>query len=203
MIQFEEIEGQTPLDDISGLKIAWIKTKTHLDVIEANSIRKAINIYLGKKRHTFPKWFTVKNINGVHRKMFGDVWQWAGKYRRTEKSIGVDAYKIQEEMKKLEDDILFWASMKWDPIEISAHVHHRLVWIHPYENGNGRLGRLIGDVLLHAQNYRYPIWPNDIGEHGKKRKDYLHALREADERNFTPLGALLVKYGAKKIKDQL
>ena len=150
MTLFDELpEGATPLDDYSGLKLTWITTRDQLDAAEADNIRQAIRKYLGKRRSAFPEWFTTKHIDLVHRTMFGKVWEWAGKYRRTEKTIGVPAYQILSEFKKLEQDMEDFSQRPWNPIEIAARVHHRLVWIHPYENGNGRLGRLIGDMVLY------------------------------------------------------
>lgn len=80
-----------------------------------------------------------------------------------------------------------------DPIEIAARVHHRLVWIHPYENGNGRHGRYIGDMVLRAFGLSQVSWPR-LNDNGKERKRYIQALQEADTGDFTPLIAFLKQY---------
>lgn len=181
------VEGATPLDDISGLKLNWVDTREKLDAAEADNIRLAANKYLGRKDYPFPQWFTVAHINLVHKVMFGKVWVWAGRYRQTVKSVGVKPYKISIEMTNLEGDMNFWGKEKsFDPFETSARVHHRLVWIHPYENGNGRHGRLIGDMVLRAFGHGLVVWPR-LNDSGKERNIYIQALKEADDGDFTAL----------------
>ena len=65
-------------------------------------------------------------------------------------------------------------------------MHHRLVWIHPYENGNGRHARLIGDMILCALGYSYTKWPA-LANRGDERDRYLAALREADKHDYSAL----------------
>lgn len=193
-----EVPGTTPLDDYSGLKKDWIQTRPQLDAAEAANILQAMGKFLGKKKYPFPRWFTVKHLNAVHKEMFGKVWTWAGLYRKTDKSIGISPYRIPVEMGNLEKDLLFFSQKEsqFDPIEISARTHHRLVWIHPYENGNGRHARLIGDMILSFYGYRYPQWPHLISN-GEEREQYLRTLREADNGNFSSLMRCLIKYGAR------
>jgi Fic-DOC domain mobile mystery protein B len=191
-------EGSTPLDDESGLKLRWIKNQDQLNKAEAENINIAYGKYLEGPRRSFPQWFNIKNVDLVHKTMFGKVWQWAGKYRRTEKSIGVSAYQISYQLKILEKDMEDWAQRNWDPVEVASKVHHRLVWIHPYENGNGRHGRFIGDMVLHSFKYAYPIWPK-LAENGNERNIYITALKEADQGSFDLLMQYLVRHGAKKL----
>src|SRR5262245_43096856 len=107
-IKPKKIDGATLLDDYSGLKITWVYNHAQLDAVEADNIRLAADKYLTKKIYGFPQWFSILHINQVHKAMFGQVWKWAGKYRQTEKTIGVTSYKIQLEMANLEEDIKFW-----------------------------------------------------------------------------------------------
>ena len=194
-------DGSTPLEDESGLRLKWIKNQNQLNQVEAENINIAYGKYLEGPKRAFPKWFTIQHIDLVHKTMFGKVWSWAGKYRKTEKSIGMPVYQIPTELKKLEQDMEDWERRNWDPIEISARVHHRLVWIHPYENGNGRHGRFVGDMILHAFKYAFPIWPK-IAENGNEREVYIQALKEADQGSFDFLMQYLVRYGAKKLTNE-
>lgn len=191
---FENVSGATPLDDISGLKLSWVDSREKLDAVEADNIRMAINKYLGRKRYPFPQWFTVSHINQIHRAMFGNVWDWAGKYRRTNKSVGVAPHRISTEMAKLEEDMRFWGQEKsFDCLEMAARVHHRLVWIHPYENGNGRLGRFIGDMVLSSFGYERVAWPR-LNDSGKERNLYIQAMKDADEGDFSALLTFLTHH---------
>lgn len=108
--------------------------------------------------------------------------------------MGVDPYKIQLEMAILEEDIQFWGQQQsFDPMEMSARIHHRLVWIHPYENGNGRHGRFIGDMVLRAFGHESIMWPNLV-ENGDVRKVYVQSLKDADQGDFTALIVFLKRY---------
>ena len=188
-----DIDGTTSLDDYSGLKVTWVQTRAQLDAVEAENVQEGIKKYLGKRRHSVPEWFTVQNLNRAHRDLFGKVWSWAGEYRQTKKNIGVAPYQISVEMQKLHEDLQFWAQAHWKPIAIAARTHHRLVWIHPYENENGRHARLIGDMVLHNLQHPFPIWPSFMPD-GKERALYLVALREADQNHFDALENFLLSY---------
>jgi Fic-DOC domain mobile mystery protein B len=174
--------------------VSWVYDHAQLDAVEADNIRLAAGKYLEKKRYSFPKWFTVFHINQVHKAMFNKVWTWAGKYRQTLKSIGVVPYKIQLEMANLWEDIKFWGQENsFDPTETAARVHHRLVWIHPYENGNGRHGRFIGDMVLRAFGYERIVWPK-LADSNEERNVYIQALKDADRGDFTALINFLVRH---------
>ena len=80
---------------------------------------------------------------------FGNVWDWAGKPRQIELSIGIKAYLVPMELKKLSDDFLFWdKNRSFDVYEIASRLHHRAVQIHPFQNGNGRLSRMLANIYL-------------------------------------------------------
>lgn len=194
-LNHRQVEGTTPLEDYSAIKLSWIQDHAQLNAAEADNIRLASNKYLEKRRYPFPQWFTVVHINKIHQMMFNRVWTWAGKYRRTEKNIGTVApYQIPIEMTKLEEDIQFWGQEKsFEPIMTSARIHHRLVWIHPYENGNGRHGRFIGDMVLRAFGEEPILWPRLI-DNGKQRDHYILALKDADQGDFAALVRFLEQH---------
>lgn len=89
-----------------------------------------------------------------------------------------------------------------DPIELTfveraARIHHQLVFIHPFENGNGRFSRLIADRYLAAYGCTYPSWPHNLQDNGEARFSYIQSLREADRGNYMLLMKLLYFYGAR------
>src|SRR3546814_6688457 len=88
-------------------------------------------------------------VRTLHKRMFGEVWAWAGSYRRTARNIGVDAYRIPAEVAQLLDDVRYWVEHHtYDPDEAAVRLHHRLVSIHPFPNGNGRHARRMADLLI-------------------------------------------------------
>jgi len=120
--------------------------------------------------------------------MFGKVWSWAGKKRKTNKNIGVQKYHIEMELKKLIADFEYWKKQEYEILEISARLHHRLVHIHPFNNGNGRWARLIVNLFLKDQFDSYLDFPEDeIILISETRKVYIQALQEADKLNYNPL----------------
>ena len=78
MLDQEPIPGETPLDDLSGLRVQGITTKAALNAVEAENIRKATVKYLAAKPTRRIAPFDVAWMLRLHEEMFGDVWKWAG-----------------------------------------------------------------------------------------------------------------------------
>ena len=168
------------MNDLSGLRIQITK-QGELDIAEYKNNIEAAKKYLLKRLTDKNASFTPDFFNRVHRDMFGDVWDWAGKARRTGKSVGIEAYKIGSEINRLIHDVGIWEKEKKPVREIAARIHHRLAWIHPYENGNGRFARMITNIYLHKKNKPAIAWPKDKDNF---RHSYLDALKKADSGDF-------------------
>jgi Fic-DOC domain mobile mystery protein B len=125
-------------------------------------------------------------IRKLHKRMFGRTWKWAGKYRATEKNIGVPAFKIREMLKALVDDTQYWIENKtYDLDEIAVRFHHRLVSIHPFPNGNGRHARLMADRFVVRNGFqRFTRGRRDLVSQGAMRARYIEALKQADQGNL-------------------
>ena len=181
----------TPLDDISGLKLPKDKVYTIKDIYEAeaNNIALATLKYFSSIPSKKIAPFTYEWMQQLHQEMFGNVWEWAGKFRTTELSIGIKAYQIPTALKELVDDINYWDKHKtFDIYEISARLHHRAVQIHPFKNGNGRWSRMLANIYLY-QNGSMPIkWQeNLLSKENPKRDKYIQALKSADKGDYTML----------------
>ena len=84
--------------------------------------------------------------------------------------------------------------------EIAARYHHRLTFIHPFANGNGRHARLMTDILLKVNGTEPFDWGNsDLVAPDDTRKRYIAALRAADGRDHSQLFAF-VRSGSVKSK---
>lgn len=190
-LELEYIEGQTPLDEDEkeGLKIRSIATRGELDEFEQLNIEKAIQWTLGKK------WdanyiLSEEFVQLLHRKMFHDIWTWAGQFRKSNKNIGVDKYQIAVSLKQLLDDTKYW--LEKNPMteeEIAIQFKHRIVKIHCFPNGNGRHSRLIADVIISKIFYKDVFTWNrtDLSKKGETRTKYLNAIRSADGGDIKPL----------------
>jgi Fic-DOC domain mobile mystery protein B len=189
MTSFIVPEGATPINDISGLKMDWVKTLLQLNAVEGENIYLAMKKHILRQRRPVHTWFRVSTLKKIHHDMFCDVWDWAGVYRKSNTNIGVRPYKIFTEVQQLCDDVHFWleqdAEMSY--IEQAARIHHRLVLTHAFENGNGRHARLVADMFLKSNQQPYPHWPNELSGEGNSRKTYISALKEADQGSFEAL----------------
>ena len=130
-----------------------------------------------------------KFLNNLHKRMFGRVWKWAGVFPKSGKNIGVDAYKISQDLQLLIDDCQYWIEHEtYIMDEIIAQFHHRLVYIHPYASGNGRHARLAADLLLVSMRQERFSWGRvSLIEAGQTRARYIEALRAADKTDYVLL----------------
>jgi Fic-DOC domain mobile mystery protein B len=121
--------------------------------------------------------------------MLGDVWRWAGRFRTSERNIGIDHWQTPMELRMLLDDAKLWIEKKvFPPDEIAARFHHRLVQIHPFANGNGRHARLMADLLVTQLGSKRFTWGSgSLGPPGELRQRYIAALRAADNHDTGPL----------------
>ncbi len=187
----EYIDGQTPIDEDEkeGLLIETIVTKAELDEFEQQNIEEAIQWVIGRKFKA-KDVFTEKFICNIHKRMFGDVWTWAGEFRKTNKNIGIDKYQIPVALKVLCDDALFWLENEtYPPEEIAVRFKHGIVSIHCFPNGNGRHSRLMGDIINEKLFGQEPFtWgTNNISTADDTRSTYLQAVKAADQGDYAPL----------------
>ncbi len=186
-----KIKDTTYHDDMSGFLLDTSKKYTLEDIyfFEAKNITKATLKYLSKKPNKTLAPFNYGWILKLHREMFGDVWSWAGKLRQDELNLGIKAYLIPGELKKLIDDVEFWiANQSFSTIEIASRLHHRAVQIHPFKNGNGRWSRMLANIYLKQNDLNPSIWnENLLSKENAKRDEYINALKSADKGDFQKL----------------
>lgn len=188
---FEEPEDATPLapDEREDLKQSWITHQRDLNEAEQANILKGAAWVRRRRGRKVNDLLNDDFAILLHQHMFGDVWKWAGAFRQTERNIGIAAYRISVEVRSMFDDICYWVEHKsYLPDEIAVRLHHRLVAIHPFPNGNGRHARLIADLLIEKLGGRHFSWGGgsliDIGE---LRAKYVAALQAADGHDIRPL----------------
>ena len=185
------IDDATPLDDISGLKLPHNRMYTLKEIYEAeaNNIALATLKYLSAPPSKKEAPFTYEWLKQLHQEMFGDVWEWAGEFRRVELSIGIKAYMVPTTLKELADDIAYWDKNRtFDIYETATRIHHRAVQIHPFQNGNGRWSRMLANIYL-RQNGSMPVrWQEELlCKENLKRDEYIRALKKADSGDYQSL----------------
>lgn len=190
MTKAAEPEAATPLDpnERDGLRFKHISTRGELDELEQVNIESGL-LWLARRRKR--DVLSEEFLRTLHRRLFGDVWTWAGEFRRTGKNIGVEPMHISVQLRMLLDDARYWAEHDtFAPREAGACFHHRLVQIHPFPNGNGRHARIAADVYIADRFGSPPIdWAagQDLQRSTERREAYIAALRAADAGDCGPL----------------
>jgi Fic-DOC domain mobile mystery protein B len=185
------IDGQTPLneEEQNGLLIPSITTREELDEFEQLNIEKAIQWTFGKKWNA-EQLFSEKFVKDLHKRMYGEVWKWAGAFRESEKNLGIKSYLIPTELKVLLDDAIFWVQNDtYSPDELAIRFKHRLVSIHCFSNGNGRHSRLMADLIMEKLfNATFFSWgSSNLVKATETRKAYIKAVKMADKQDLQPL----------------
>ncbi len=194
MINDDAPEDATPLDpdEREGLKHQHIITRGELDELEQANIQTGLQwVSRTRQRDILNDEF----LRTLHKRLFGEVWDWAGTYRQTEKNIGIDPLHIGAELRTLVDNARYWAEHgTYPPLESAARFHHRMVQIHPFPNGNGRHARIAADLYLERHFGHDEIeWTHgfDLKADNERRSAYIAALRAADGGDYAPLLAFV------------
>jgi Fic-DOC domain mobile mystery protein B len=183
-------EGNTTLtpDEEADL-IPNLATRDELNEWERQNILEADGWALKSRNAGRLGFLAEAYLRELHRRMFDQTWKWAGHYRLTEKNIGIPFSQIQDSLGALLGDVRYWIDNgTFAPDEIATRFHHRLVFIHPFANGNGRHARLMSDVLAMRQGRPVFTWGGAaLVPVCELRSRYIEALRAADENDIEPL----------------
>lgn len=184
----EQDEAPTPLtpDERADLIPSYITLRRELNEAEQANIFEAEQWAFSRKRDVLNEAFLL----ALHKRMFGQVWKWAGKIRTSERNIGVTAFRIGVDLNQLLSDVKYWLEHKtYEPDEIAYRFHHKLVFIHPFPNGNGRHARMATDLLLVALGHERFSWGSEsLADANAIRAQYVAALRAADGYDYGLLG---------------
>ena len=185
---FEEPDSATPLtpEEMRELIPAHIAYRRELNEAEQENIARAEEWALSRRRRDL---LSEKFIKDLHKYMFGDVWRWAGKFRTSQRNSEIDYWLIPTELRQLLDDSQAWIELGTYPAdEIAVRLHHRLVRIHPFPNGNGRHARLMADLLVMRLGRERFSWGREsLRDRGATRTRYMEALRAADNHDIALL----------------
>jgi len=183
----DDDDANTPLtaEEREQLIPSYITLRHELNEAEQVNIGRALRWAATRKREVVDQDF----LSELHKRMFGDVWRWAGEYRTTARNIGIDAFRIAVEVRQAVDDARYWIDHQtYPPDEIAVRFSHRLVAIHPFPNGNGRFSRLVGDLVARQLGQPPFTWGRaNLVDPGETRARYVEALRAADNHDYGPL----------------
>lgn len=179
----------TPLtpDERADLIPSHITNRDELNAFEARGVVDGDRWAFSRRRGDL---LSAEFLSQLHKRMFGEVWRWAGTYsKEVKRRIGVDCYLIEPQLRELFDTVRYWIDRKsYAPDEIAVRFHHRLTQIHPYPNGNGRLARLAADLLIAELGGERFTWGRaNLVEAAEARRAYVDALHSADGNVIEPL----------------
>lgn len=172
-------------DEAAGLIPTFVATRADLNLVEQAGIAAA-RTWAGRSpaARTVDRILSEHFVRDLHRHMYGQVWRWAGTYRTSERNIGVDPTLVPVAVRDLTDNARYWFAPEatWITRELACiRVHHQLVAIHSFPNGNGRHARLFTDLLARRVGVQPFTWGGaDLDSAGPDRVAYLAALRRAD-----------------------
>lgn len=183
----DDDDANTPLEaeEREQLLLSYITTRGELNEAEASNIADGYGWFVSRKRDILDHDL----LRMLHKRMYGQVWKWAGSYRTTPRNIGIDAYRIPIEVRGAIDTVRYWVKNNtFEPDEIAVRFSHMIVAIHPFPNGNGRFSRLIGDALATRLGREPFTWGRvSLVDLGATRDAYVAALKAADNHDYGPL----------------
>jgi Fic family protein len=163
-----------------------IKGKPLRDHLEAKSHTEALEyLYelVDKDRRNTLSERLIREMNQI---VMQDIdKEWAGRYRNSNVLIGGADHTPPEAVvvPQLMQELIDWVRQNrkaLHSVELAAVLHHRLVNIHPFFDGNGRTARLVMNVVLMQAGFPLAVvLKND-------RKRYYRTLAEADKGNYAP-----------------
>lgn len=188
---FPEEDGSTPLtaEEKKELIVKDAFTRGQLNELEARNIAHAL-IWAEADSWLKKNLLSVSGIKHLHKEMFKEVWRWAGDFRTSMKNVGnIEVKHVQSEVHQIATNTELAVKQKTYPLnEIAVRLHHRLLWIHPFPNGNGRHARAMADLLLQFNGDAPLTWGKSLSSDRKKQRDkYLEAVRKADKQDFEDL----------------
>jgi Fic-DOC domain mobile mystery protein B len=177
----------TPLTPVErdGLIPTHVTLRSELNELEQQNIAEADRWAFSRQHKVLREPF----LRNLHRRMFNRVWRWAGKYRTTERNLGIAIYLIEPELQQMIGDVQYCLDHQSYPAdELAVRFHHRLVAVHPFPNGNGRWARLATDLLIVQQDGARFTWGQaNLQAPGDVRRAYIDALRAADNHDVKSL----------------
>lgn len=168
-----------------GITIGGKPLKDH---IEARNDAEAFDFMLQLVQKKTP--FSQEIIQQIHDIITKGLLKDSGKYRTgnvriTGSSITPPSY--QKIIPLMDDYIHTIKTLPLHPLKKAAIIHHRLVWIHPFFDGNGRVARILTNLFFMPEGYPPIVLKQE------QRKIYYQVLHQADHGNLSPLAMFIAK----------
>jgi Fic family protein len=170
-----------------------VKGRSLRDHLEAKNHHEAIHYLYELIEHEKRQTVSEQLIRSLQQLVIKDIEnQESGQYRKGNVMITGSSHRPPEayEVPKLMEELVSWVRKnqnKMHPVELAALAHHRLVYIHPFSDGNGRTARLFMNLILMQKGFPMVIiLKND-------RQKYYRALDKADRGNTSEIEKLIAQ----------
>jgi cell filamentation protein len=188
--QFEPDSNEQVLKNRLG-----IISKQDMDAVEARALEHAMDTLVRTYGETHQ--FTAADLRDCHRVWLGDIYEWAGQYRRVNVSKDGFPFAAAAQVPALMDQFERETLRRWTPCSFSdprqvvhalAETHVELVLIHPFRDGNGRLARVLSTVM--ALQAGLPLLDFSVIA-GKSKNAYIAAIQAGLDKHYVPMESLL------------
>jgi cell filamentation protein len=172
-----------------------ITSRQEMDAVEARALEQAMDVFVRTYGDTHR--FTTTDLCDCHRLWLGDLYEWAGHYRRV--NVSKDGFpfaaaaQVPALMTQFEHDVLRRRTPctfadRAEVVRALAETHVELVLIHPFRDGNGRLARVLSTLM--ALQAGLPLL--DFGAMtGKGKNAYIAAIQAGLDKDYAPMEQLL------------
>lgn len=180
LLFFDKSSGDVPVSDIEEMK-AHDVALSHIEEMASETERPLTENFIKQLNKTIlvkPFWKDAITPNGTHTRKRIEI----GQYKTSPNSVQLKngethEYASPEETPSLMSDLLNWYKSSKDelhPVQLAAEFHYRFVCIHPFDDGNGRVARLVMNYILLKNSYPPVIIKSE------DKESYLTALQKAD-----------------------
>lgn len=170
-----------------------IKSKKIIDKIEAIALLQTEDKLFRTASYGRDHTFSTKDICRIHEIWLGNIYEWAGKYRRVELSVDnfpfPSAKYIPNLMREFEKNFLQrHTPCIFEPrdrvVQALAEVHAEFVLIHPFREGNGRVARILATLMALQANF--PTLDFRAIQ-GRRKREYIAAIHAGLDKNYKPM----------------
>jgi cell filamentation protein len=179
----------SPDDNLKGLT-----DKNLINEVEAKGIATA-ELYIFQLDNDISISTTL--LLEIHRIAFSELYDWAGKWRTNDVTVGqiepAKPVQILQLLYQFIDNLNYkisGAKTFQDKVDVLVYAHYEFIRIHPFNNGNGRTGRMLMNIIA----LKFGFKPLELYyRHGESRKIYIDAMKSADKGDFEPITILISK----------
>ncbi len=187
LLFFDKSSGDVPVSDIEEMKAHDVALSQIIEMAK-DAERPLSELFIKELNKTIlvkSFWKDAISPNGIPTRKKIEI----GQYKTSPNSVQlkngeIHEYSSPEETPALIGDLLSWYQEKRNelhPVHLAAEFHYKFVCIHPFDDGNGRVARLIMNYILLKHNYPMVIIKSE------DKENYLTALQKADTGNLLAL----------------